>query len=154
MKKSCLVLFICFSVIQICEAQQTNGKSIEILKDLPVQLRSYINNIDYSTLGNYIADVKYEVISDRIFKVSLTWIIKDSLQQDDWKIIIHPGFTPAFHWAPHLTPTENHIIAQHVFRSPALITASSQKQIEIVPDLDILKERQPVPWYMDMNATK
>lgn len=131
-----------------------NGKSFENLKDLPIQLRSYIKNVDYSTLGNYIAKVKYEVISDKIFKVSLTWIIKDSLKQDDWKIIIHPGYTPTFHWAPHLTPTENHIIAQHVFRSPALISASPQKQIGIVPDLDILKERQPVPWYMDMNATK
>jgi hypothetical protein len=98
--------------------------------------------------------VEYDVISKNRIHVSVTWILKDSLQQDDVQVTVLPAFNPVFNWAPHLTPTDNHIIAQHVFRSPELIVTSSQKQLILVPDLDILQDKPPVNWYMDMNAAE
>jgi len=60
-------------------------------------------------------------------KVSVSFELSDSIKQDDWQVSITPAFNPDFHWAPHLTPTNEHIIAQHVFRSPAVIVSSSKK---------------------------
>ena len=78
--------------------------------------------------------------------------LPDSLHQDDWQVNIVPGFVPEFHWAPHLTPTDNYIIAQHVFRAPALIVTSREKNLTIIPDLDLLNNDSPVDWYMDLDA--
>jgi len=148
MKRICLLL-ACLSPYIFSHAQ-TPVRSGE----LPSHLRSFINEISYQPLGDAKPVIRYESVSKNIWKVSLVWILKDSVRQDDWKIIIHPTYKSIFHWAPHLTPTDDHIIAQHVFRAPALITASAQKQISVIPDLDILQKTQPVGWYMDMNAVK
>src|SRR5690606_3122633 len=72
--------------------------------------------------------------------------------QDDWRAVIRPKYTPEFFCAPHLTPTDDYIIAQHVFRAPALIAASPHQQITVVPDLDVLSHGSAVRWHMDMNA--
>ncbi|MEX2335992.1 MAG: hypothetical protein WD555_01820 [Fulvivirga sp.] len=119
---------------------------------LPAQLQAYIEKIDYGKLGPYSPKVHYETISDNLVKVSLSWVLEDTLKQDDWQVNITPKFWPDFHWTPHLTPTSEHIIAQHVFRAPALIVSSPHQQLTIIPDLDVLKKKSPVDWYMDLNA--
>ena len=121
-------------------------------EELPAELQSYIHSINYKTLGGQKPIVKYEIVSKNMVKVNISWELKDTVKQDDWRVDITPVFLPVFHWAPHLTPTDEYIIAQHVFRSPALIMASTQKQITVIPDLDILKQKNPVDWYMDLNA--
>jgi hypothetical protein len=63
-----------------------------------------------------------------------------------------PGFTPSFHWSPHLTPTPHHIIDQHVFRSPALIVSDEQQVLALIPDLNMMREGTPVRWYLDLDA--
>jgi hypothetical protein len=147
MERICLVV-ACLS-LYICSNAQTPIRS-----DIPEQLRPFIDQIMYLALGDSKPVIQYKSVSKKMWKVSMVWVLKDSVRQDDWKIIIHPAYKPSFHWAPHLTPTDDHIIAQHVFRAPALITASAQKQISIIPDLDILRKVQPVGWYMDLDAVK
>lgn len=119
---------------------------------LPRPFSDFISSISYDQLGSNEAQVTYTKISDRLLKVRATFDLKESVRQDDWQVKLSPSFTPHFHWAPHLTPTDQHIIAQHVFRSPALVIASDQKQLAVVPDLDLLKNENPVDWYMDTNA--
>jgi len=113
---------------------------------------SYIKSIIYDKIGNNAATIKYEKVSDRIYKVNLSFLINDTIKQDDWKVEIAPAFAPVFNWAPHLTPLDGDVIAQHVFRSPGLIAASEDKQLIIIPDLSLMKKDKPVDWYMDMNA--
>ncbi len=120
--------------------------------DYPEEVKEFIKAIEYEPLGEIAPIVKYEVIDSNLTKVSLTWNLKDTVFQDDWRLKISPEFDANFHWSPHLTPTKDHIIPQHVFRSPALIVASDTKQLSIVPDIDLLDEEFPVEWYMDMNA--
>lgn len=121
---------------------------------LPNPYSNYIGSIDYGKLGSNEAQVNYTEVSENILKVSVSFNIKDTIQQNDWQVNISPSFLPVFNWAPQLTPTDQHIIAQHVFRSPALVIASGQKQMAIVPDLELLKKDNPVDWYMDMNASE
>lgn len=122
------------------------------LSPLPVLFQNFISSIDYGKLGTNDVQVGYSVVSENTLKVSVTFDLKDTIRQNDWQVNITPAFKPDFNWAPHLTPTENHIIAQHVFRSPALVVTSYNKQLTIIPDLDLLIKHQPVEWYMDMDA--
>jgi hypothetical protein len=121
---------------------------------LPVLFRNFISSINYGKLGTNDAQVGYSVVSENTLKVSVTFDLKDTILQNDWQVNISPAFKPDFNWAPHLTPTDQHIIAQHVFRSPALVVTSGEKQLAIIPDIELLKTKNPVDWYMDMNAVE
>ena len=119
---------------------------------LPGALQAYISSIKYAPLGNSTPEIQMDELSGGLVKVHMTFDIKDSIRQDDWRLMIQPAFTPTFHWAPHLTPSSEHIISQHVFRAPALIVSGDGKQLSVIPDLDIMLAETPVPWYMDMEA--
>jgi len=119
---------------------------------LPVEINSYVQLIKFGNIDNIKPVVQYTVISKNRVRVSVTWNLSYSVKQNDLQINILPAFKPTFNWAPQLTPTKDHIIAQHVFRTPALIVSSSQMQLAIIPDIDILKKGSPVDWYMDMDA--
>lgn len=121
-------------------------------KRMPSLLNEYISTVNYGQIGNTNPDISYSEISENVVKVSVAFDLADSVHQDNWQIDITPAFNPDFHWAPHLTPTDEHIIAQHVFRSPAVIVTSTNKNLTIIPDLDLLNEKYPVDWYMDMDA--
>ena len=133
------------SCILLISSMRVNGQ-------LPSSVAPYIKSIDYGNIGNSKPIVKYNLVSKNMMRVHLEWNLADSLKQDDVQINIFPGFVPTFHYSPHLTPDDDHIIAQHVFRSPAIIVSSANKQLTIIPDLDILKKGSPVDWYMDMDA--
>jgi hypothetical protein len=118
------------------------------------ELKSYVEKIEYDLLGDSKGVNRVTVIDDNIIHVKITFTLKGEIQQDDWKVTLTPWFNPGYHWAPHLTPTDNHIIEQHVFRSPALIVKDESRMLMLVPDLEILKRGTPVRWYMDMDAVR
>ncbi|PKQ44449.1 glycoside hydrolase family protein [Confluentibacter flavum] len=110
--------------------------------------------MEITAMGSYRPEITVDLVSETIVTVNLKFDIKDTLKQNDWRLDITPNFRPNFHWAPHLTPTDQHIIAQHVFRAPALIVSGEGKQLVVMPNLDLLKNGTPVKWYMDMDAPK
>jgi hypothetical protein len=120
--------------------------------DLPVYLRAYIQQIRYTGLGDLEPAITVQTLNEQITKITLTYTIAGDLAQDDWKVQIAPAFEPSFHWAPLLTPKTENIIAQHVFRSPAVIMADSNLEISLIPDLDLVGQEPGVTWYMDMDA--
>ncbi len=104
-------------------------------------------------LGSLDPEINTEKISDSLSRIEITFHLTDSIKQDDWSVTITPSFTPNFHWQPHLTPTDNHIVAQHVFRAPALIVADDNHQLTFLPDLDLVGNGD-VKWFMDLDAPK
>lgn len=143
-------LFIAF--ILLCTpagfvmAQQTKSAN------LPASVTAFIQSLRYQAINGLYPEVKFEQQAPGVTKVHLQWQLNASVAQDDWQLIIQPRFKPSFHWAPHLTPTNQHIIAQHVFRSPALIVSAASQQLTIIPDLDLLSKKPDVDWYMDVDA--
>jgi len=117
-------------------AQQTKNAEI------PVSLTAFIQSLRYQSIGDKLPEITFTKQSAGIIKVHMQWQLTDSVHQDDWQCIIQPKFKPSFHC----------IIAQHVFRSPALIALSAQQQLTIIPDLDILNKNPDVDWYMDIDA--
>jgi hypothetical protein len=85
-------------------------------------------------------------------RVRLIWQLDHPVQQDDVAIQFDLAFEPDLWWAPHLAPEPGDAIAQHVFRSPALITCRAAQTLTLVPDLDICGSRADAPWYMDVDA--
>lgn len=145
--KSINLLRIIAVIVSICCIGCSENK-----ESLPDSLNDYIASIEFQQLHDISPDISYTEVADGIVKVTVTFDLKDTIHQDDWQVQITPAFTPRFNWAPHLTPTGEYIISQHVFRSPAIIAASEDKKLTIIPDLDLLQELPPVKWYMDMNA--
>lgn len=119
---------------------------------LPSRLLSYIQQIIPSNIGHTRGTLSCKEISATVFYVSVRWQMQIPVAQDDAAVTIIPAFKPTFNWAPLLTPDSNHIIAQHVFRSPALIVATDEKLLSVIPDLGLLQKGSAVPWYMDMDA--
>jgi hypothetical protein len=83
-------------------------------------------------------------------RVRTSWQLQEPIQQDELAIAFHLDLEPDFWWAPHLAPEENDAIAQHVFRSPALIVAQGADTLALVPDLDICGHNPQTPWFMDL----
>jgi hypothetical protein len=85
-------------------------------------------------------------------RVRVTWDLAKAVQQDEVSISFDLSFTPDFWWAPHLAPAEGNCIAQHVFRSPALIASQGPATLILVPDLDLCGRDESAPWFMDVDA--
>ncbi|MGE9311160.1 hypothetical protein ACLOAU_05925 [Niabella sp. CJ426] len=129
---------------------QTVGASN--VNNVPKELQSFVKNIDANTISGVKPRVSFKTISKNLVYVSVVWQLERPAVQDSVAIKIIPAFAPGFHWAPHLTPNPNSIIAQHVFRAPAMLVSNTNRLLVVLPDLDLLKKPNPVPWYMDVNA--
>lgn len=123
-----------------------------IAQKLPVSLDPYISSIDFSSVEGEIPTINTQKMDSNLYRIEVIWDIKKDLSLKNISLNIFPDFKPKYHWAPHLTPTDNHIIAQHVFRSPALIVSNSEYYLGIVPDLSLLERKPEIPWFLDLDA--
>ncbi|WP_157557852.1 hypothetical protein [Niabella aurantiaca] len=138
-------IWVLFFLVNHCCSALAQG-------NMPVGLKRYISNIRSSGLDTAALDIVYSKIEKNIYKVQVSLYLKEDVQTDHWEFSIRPAFRPRFNWAPHLTPDSNHVIAQHVFRAPALIVTDASQMLTVIPDLDLLQKGSAVPWYMDMDA--
>lgn len=143
------------SNIGICAQEHWDAQErIELNKGVfPKNFSKAIDAIQYDLLGIERGKSHVKVIDNNTLYINLSFSLKNSVQQGDWRIAVKPDFLPSFHWAPHLTPTDRNVIDQHVFRSPALIVADDHQTLILIPDLDIMQKGTPVRWYMDMDAS-
>ena len=119
---------------------------------LPARLSEFILPLSVETLGWAAPAVRVEEREPGLYRVRLSFDLDSPVRQDDWKVTVRPAFAPDFHWSPHLTPTGAFIIDQHAFRSPALVAASKDKVLVLVPDIDLLLRGTAARWYMDLDA--
>ncbi len=141
--------FVVLSIVMLSCGENNNSSSL-----LPAPANEFISEIKFDSLASVSPDISFAKISEGLLHVNVRFKLPDPVKQDDWKITIKPAFTPSFHWAPHLTPTDENIIARHVFRSPALIMADSKKELVVIPDLDLVNKNMAMQWYMDMDAVQ
>lgn len=143
---------VSFCISLLFTACSEQEKKSSIMASVPSAMSKFISKMEITALGGYRPEITMEKVSETSADFSLKFDIKDTLNLHDWRIDITPNFIPDFHWAPHLTPTDQHIIAQHVFRAPALIVSGDGKQLVVVPNLDQMESESPVKWYMDLDA--
>lgn len=147
-----------FALLILCFVSfKSEGQNAIDLKDrgIPTIIEEAVSGIDFDDLGKEKGSVQIRKIDKNTSKVTISFELVHELSQKDWQLNILPAFKPVFNWAPHLTPSEKNIIAQHVFRSPVLIASNKEKVLMIIPDLDMINQTRPsVRWYMDMDAMK
>ncbi|MBB6735657.1 hypothetical protein [Cohnella zeiphila] len=114
----------------------------------------FIRKIAANSLGACPPTAEVHAVDDHTVRYTIAFSLSEEVRQDDWQLRIEPSFEPSFHWAPHLTPTDRHVIDQHVFRSPALIVHDGRRMLALVPDLDLLTAGSPVRWYLDLDAER
>lgn len=119
---------------------------------IDLAMPAFVERAIISDFGNYAPVFSIEHLDNGVLKVLMTVDVEDTLQLDDWKISLHPSFNPTFHWAPHLAPTPDHIIAQHVFRAPAMIVSDSIHYLAVIPDVELIGDNGEPAWYMDLDA--
>lgn len=121
------------------------------MKGLP---KSFVSQLHIDRLGGKEPSVELVGLDAHLFRCTVTFELDEEVRQDDWQLRLTPAFAPAFHWAPHLTPTDRHVMDQHCFRSPALIAQEGERTLILIPDLDLLTADSPARWYMDLDAQR
>ncbi|CAM3984161.1 hypothetical protein COLU111180_17955 [Cohnella lubricantis] len=118
------------------------------------QLKRFVRNILCDPIGGVRPEISQNRVNANLLQVRLTFHLEHAVNQDDWRLAIEPGFVPTFHWAPHLTPTDSHIIDQHSFRSPAVMARDKKRLLILLPDLEVMSKGTPVRWYLDNDASR
>ena len=139
-----LGMVVIFSSVAHAQDAKVGSQSVPMEVKLPHSLEKTVRKIQYDLLGSEKGASRIKVVDENCLHLQFNFSPSQTVRQDDWQVVVAPGFTPSFHWAPHLTPTDSHIIDQHVFRSPALIVADDRQVITLIPDLDMMKKRTPV----------
>lgn len=119
---------------------------------IPEALRAYVQSIDIKALGGAQPAVRWSQPECGCWLLSLQFELAEPAAQDDWQLRITPAFSPDTHWAPHLTPTDAHVISRHAFRAPFLAVTGEPGALYAVPDLDALCAQPRTSWYMDLDA--
>lgn len=120
---------------------------------IPTALQPFVAAIKADKIGTTQPTVQISSLGGERYYVGVSWLVKTRVHQDDVQVTIRPAFMPSFHYSTHASPGTNHIVAQHVFRSPTMIVSGNDKLLTILPDLDLLQQQTPVNWYMDLDAS-
>ena len=120
---------------------------------LSLQALPFIQQVVVDTLGGWQPSHNVEKLSESLYRVSVAVDIKSQVEQQGWQLAITPDFDGDFQWAPHITPTDKHIISDHVFRAPAMIWASADKILTVIPDLDE-RAKSSYRWFMDLDVPR
>ncbi len=147
-------IYLIYIVVVLVTCLNAMLSSLAFGQGIPKSLKSYISNLEYSKIGNQSPEIKFKKVDKQTYRVEVNWKILSDTSLERLYVAVKPAFKPSFHWAPHLTPTDNHIVAQHVFRSAAMIVHDAQKSLVIIPDVSLLETKPAVPWYLDLNATE
>jgi len=155
-KRFYILLFLIAAISLFYECSQT-GEEVTIQKDEKVYSIRFkgeeVADFDVPRLkGSPKMEVLIAEVEEGWHRVRMVWDIPEEIQQDELAITLSIKIEPDFWWAPHLTPEDGYVIAQHVFRSPALIVSENKKTLLIIPDLDICGQDGKTPWFMDFDA--
>jgi len=116
--------------------------------------KNFVSALHIDRLGGRNPSTDVRQLDERVLHCILTFELEEEVRQDDWRLSLTPAFEPTLHWSPHLTPTDHHVVDQHVFRSPALIAQGGKRTLILIPDLNLLSSEAPARWYLDLDAPR
>lgn len=93
-----------------------------------------------NTYRQAIVDVKWNDTTQEVSNVQLDMKLTDSSISCMWK--------------PHLSPEEDMVIGDMVFRSPVIIFENGDKMLALVPDLDFMETSRIAPHFFDYVDTE
>lgn len=126
-------------------------KGVEVSKTIPSELKKYVSELKVDPIKGAKIETSYAKLNENLYKVEVTLDLKKEIKTKSWSVSLNPTFKGDFHWTPHLSPSDEHIISDHVFRAPALISSSQKQIITLIPSLED-RANSKQRWYMDLNA--
>ncbi|TKG95016.1 hypothetical protein EYV94_09890 [Puteibacter caeruleilacunae] len=152
-KRLAIVVLICLSGIYTTQQVVAKGVTVqgEDLKEKTLSV--FVKNIQLEQLGSAAPSYQIEKVEKDLFRVTAIQELKDDMKAKSWAVNLYPKFQGTFHWSSHLSPTDEHIVADHAFRAPAMLISSADKIITVIPDLDA-RAKSNYRWYMDMDAPR
>lgn len=111
---------------------------------------NWVNN--WITFTDYDSNLSIDLVEeekDHISVVEVKWIGEQkyvsAIQLN--MVLIDPVIQ--LHWKSHLSPEEDMVIGDLVFRSPAIIFGKEKHILSLIPDLDFIDKHREVPHIMD-----
>ncbi|MGV9203432.1 MAG: hypothetical protein ACOC44_05350, partial [Promethearchaeia archaeon] len=121
--------------------QKTQLKRVADKNTVKYLYQGNISKKSIKTIDNNTLHFQYTIHSEKKQKYSKIHAL--------YEIVI--GKEPDFTWVPHIYLKENHVIADHVFRSPAVIYKKGDLALAFIPDLDLLKNHREFPSFLDFK---
>lgn len=161
-RKILLILALVITVLNSCKQRPADSIKIGLIRIVPenISFRDSANTaINPGSLG-IMVNYSVDTISSGIYRLKVSVATDGSHRLSDLEIPLE--FIPddnadmkevrtSFHWVPNLKKKPGQIIAQHVFRSPAIILSCKESRVSVIPDLDAIKLYPETPYYLDLN---
>lgn len=118
------------------EAIRCEARSSGLLLDLALANQDGLINLDLSLRPDGTQAINYCLLNLDFFPDGLE--IAASGRLDDCRV-------------PHLAPKPGLVMADMIFRSPAIVVRRGTLAMALLPDLNCLRETRPAPWVMDFD---
>jgi hypothetical protein len=153
---------ILLSVFCSCRQKQDEMIDLGLIRIDPSEILfmdSTNSQID-NRLHVFKEDIRIDTIRAGIYHLTCTIAAKKSNRLRDLKIQLR--FMPdsaaiwdevrhSFHWVPNLKDGFHEVMAQHIFRSPAIILTHKRSAVSVMPDLNNIAAYPATPYYLDLN---
>ncbi len=159
--KILLILALVIPALNSCQQRPADSIKLGLIRIVPenISIRDSTNTIIKAASLGISVNYSVDTISSGVYKLKVSVTTDGSHRLRDLEIL---EFIPddhsdmkevrtSFHWIPNLKKKPEQIIAQHVFRSPAIILSSKDSRISVIPDLKAIKLYPQSPYYLDLN---
>ena len=131
-----------------------SGKTVKTGKNNNLKLKRDAKTtfISYEKEGNLIRkkiSIKDQKTYHFLYNIDIHEKCKYSKIHAFYEILL--GNDPDYTWVPHVCLKENHVIPDHVFRSPAILYQKKEIAFALIPDLDIMGKKYDFPMFMDFK---
>jgi len=136
-----------FSTLNIWKKDLAHSQSLSYRKRTKKKLyyefdnKDFLLNLDYCLEENNIIHIRYKLSNKKVHFLSKI-LVNYAILLDNY---------PDFNWIPHLSPGENYVIGDHVYRSPAIIYKKGKYAFAFIPDLKTLGKNRPFQTFIDFN---
>lgn len=109
--------------------------------------------IDYQPIPGADAAMTLTDAGDGWYDLCIRANLPHAVPIGDWQLHVRPAFQPDFYYTPHLTPTDDHVVDMHVFRTPAVMMGQKDLVLCLLPVMDGVT-RQEERYYLDLDAPR
>nr|MDO8112700.1 hypothetical protein [Candidatus Sigynarchaeota archaeon] len=163
-------LRICRDAIEVRESNghvpllgASNGSDFLCFENEPLLLSPYTWSIQAvaacsakATVDTPRASIELDVTIINAARIHFHYVIRPRARAR-WSSVqtrhsILFGADPDFTWVPLVRPEDDMVIADHVFRSPAIVYQKGKYAIAVVPDIQVMQEHRAFPMFMDLDV--
>ncbi|MFI3295778.1 MAG: hypothetical protein R3Y19_07130, partial [Rikenellaceae bacterium] len=145
-----MIFILIFSTSPSAHARNDGGRVEKEITKLAIE--GFVSEVKLNSIEGAQSTVQMEKLSRSLYRVSVTLdLAAQTRVAGGWSVELTPVFESQFNWAPQLTPSDRHIVSDHVWRSPAMIWASNDRELVLIPDLE-QRAQSHNRWFMDMDV--